>query len=58
MKSPMLFPVILCGKYFEQNGEILLPFSAYVQHMVSDGYHTLTFDNTVQEIADDYEEWL
>lgn len=58
MKSPMLFPVILCGKYFEQNGEILLPFSAYVQHMVSDGYHTSLLINTVQEIADDYEEWL
>ena len=58
MTSPLLFPIILCGKYFEQNGEILLPFSAYVQHLVSDGYHTSLLINTVQELADNYEEWL
>jgi chloramphenicol O-acetyltransferase type A len=48
----------LCGKYFEQNGEILLPFSVYVQHLVADGYHTSLLINTVQEIADDYKSWL
>lgn len=58
MTSPLLFPIILWGKYFEQNGDILLPFSVYVQHIVSDGYHTSLLINTVQEIADNYKEWL
>ncbi|WP_418750559.1 CatA-like O-acetyltransferase [Frisingicoccus sp.] len=58
MKSPLLFPIVLFGKYFEQNGEVLLPFSAYLQHLVADGYHTSLFINTVQEIAENYEHWL
>lgn len=56
--SPLYFPVILFGKYFEENGKILIPFSAYVPHAVSDGYHTSLFLNTVQEIATNYPEWL
>ncbi|MDD3223004.1 MAG: chloramphenicol acetyltransferase CAT [Clostridia bacterium] len=56
--SPLFFPVVLFGKYFEQNGEILIPFSAYLQHAVSDGYHTSLFINTVQEIAEDYKNWM
>ena len=56
--SPMYFPVILFGKYFEQNDETLSPFSAYVPHCVADGYHTTLLINTVQKLADNFEEWL
>lgn len=56
--SPLYFPVVLFGKYFEQNGEMLIPFSAYLQHAVADGYHTSLFINTVQKIADDYKNWM
>lgn len=56
--SPLYFPVILFGKYFEENGKTLLPFSTYVPHAVSDGYHTSLFLNTIQKIADNYKDWL
>lgn len=58
VSSPLYFPVVLFGKYFEQNGDILIPFSAYLPHAVADGYHTSLFINTVQEIANDFERWL
>lgn len=58
MRSPMLFPVILFGKYFEQGGEMLLPFSAYVPHSVADGYHTSLLINTVQALSEQYEAWM
>lgn len=58
VSSPLYFPVILFGKYFEQNGETLIPFSAYLPHAVADGYHTALFINTVQEIADDCDNWI
>lgn len=58
VSSPLYFPVVLFGKYFEQNGEILIPFSAYLPHAVADGYHTSLFINTVQEIANDFEHWM
>jgi len=56
--SPMYFPVVLFGKYFEQNDETFIPFSAYVPHCIADGYHTSLFINTVQQIADDFEKWM
>lgn len=58
LTSPMFFPVILFGKYFKQNGRMLLPFSAYVPHAVADGYHTSLFINTVQSIVDDCRNWM
>ena len=56
--SPLYFPVILFGKYFQENRKTLLPFSVYVPHAVSDGYHTSLFLNTIQKIADNYKDWL
>lgn len=58
VSSPLYFPVVLFGKYFEQNGEILIPFSAYLPHAVADGYHTALFINTVQKIANNFKQWM
>lgn len=58
MTSPVLFPIILFGKYFEQNGEMLLPFSGYFQHRVTDGYHASVLINTVQDLSDHYQTWM
>lgn len=58
LTSPLFFPVILFGKYFEQNGRMVLPFSAYVRHAAADGYHTSCFINNVQSIADGWEDWM
>ena len=58
MTSPMLFPVVLFGKYFQKDGRTKLPFSGYFQHCVCDGYHASLFFNTLQELADHPEQWM
>ncbi|MCI8479134.1 MAG: chloramphenicol acetyltransferase CAT [Oscillospiraceae bacterium] len=58
MTAPMLFPVILFGRYESKDGEVLLPFSVHVQHSVADGYHTAMFLQTVQRLADTYANWM
>lgn len=50
-ESSFLFPLIKFGKYFEENGKILLPVSVFVSHAVADGYHTCKLINDIQEIA-------
>ena len=58
MTSPMLFPVVLFGKYFKRHGGMLLPVSGYFQHCVCDGYHASLFFNTVQDLAAKPESWM
>ena len=58
MTSPMLFPVVLFGKYFQRDGRTLLPVSGYFQHCVCDGYHASMFFNTVQDLAAKPEDWM
>ena len=43
-------PRISWGKYFEQDGQILLPFSVQVHHALMDGYHVGKYVETLQEI--------
>lgn len=50
-ETSFLFPLIKFGKYFEENGKILLPVSVFVSHAVADGYHTCKLINDIQEIA-------
>ena len=51
-ESNMLYPVILFGKYHEnEKGQILLPLSTAVNHMVADGYHTCLFFQKIQEFS-------
>ena len=51
-ESNMLYPVILFGKYHEnEKGQILLPLSIAVNHMVADGYHTCLFFQKIQEFS-------
>jgi Chloramphenicol O-acetyltransferase len=54
----MLFPIITIGKYFAENGKILLPFAISVAHEAADGYHTCKLINDIQNLADNYEKWL
>lgn len=53
-----LFPLIKFGKYFSEEGRILLPFSVFVSHAVADGYHTCKLVNDIQEIVRSAHEWL
>ncbi|MCT4593073.1 MAG: type A chloramphenicol O-acetyltransferase [Anaeromicrobium sp.] len=53
-----LLPIITYGKYFEQDGKILLPVSLQVHHAVCDGYHTSRFFNELQILSQNCDEWL
>lgn len=53
-----LLPIFTFGKYFEQEGKILLPLSVQVHHAVCDGFHLCRFVNEFQQLADQCEAWL
>ncbi|WP_062180676.1 CatA-like O-acetyltransferase [Dysgonomonas macrotermitis] len=57
-ESSLLFPFIRFGKYFEQDGRILLPLAVFINHAVADGYHTCKLINDIQYLSDHAEEWL
>lgn len=44
------FPRIAWGKYFEQNGRILIPISVQAHHGLLDGYHMSKFYLELQEL--------
>ena len=37
------------GKYYEQNGRVLLPFTIFVHHALADGWHVSQFFERLQE---------
>lgn len=43
-----LLPIFTMGKYFEQNGKLLLPFAIQVHHAACDGFHLARFVNDLQ----------
>ena len=45
-------PKIAFGKFFEENGRTLLPFSVEVHHALMDGLHVGRYVTRVQEIID------
>ena len=51
-------PKIAFGKFFEENGRKLLPFSVEVHHALMDGLHVGRYVARVQELLDSPETWL
>lgn len=49
-----LHPIFTTGKYFEQNGKILLPIAIQVHHAVCDGFHLARFINELQETMNNF----
>jgi len=47
-ESHLLFPVIVFGKYYEENGKTLIPMTVFVPHAVCDGYHICKFFEKVE----------
>lgn len=45
-----LLPIFTMGKYYEENGRILLPLAIQVHHAVCDGFHVCRFINELQEL--------
>lgn len=52
-ESDMYFPVLLMGKYFQEQDKILMPLAASVNHAVADGYHTCKLLNDVQNLSNE-----
>lgn len=48
-EGKFLLPIFTMGKFFEQDGKRLLPFSIQVHHAVCDGYHIGKFVELIQE---------
>ncbi|MBO1581667.1 type A chloramphenicol O-acetyltransferase [Bacillus sp. XF8] len=53
-----LLPIITGGRYFNQGDKILLPISIQVHHAVCDGYHASKFIVELQELSNNFYEWL
>ena len=51
-------PRIAWGKYFKDNGKLLLPFSVQVHHALMDGVHIGRFFKLFQELLDEPEKML
>ncbi|WP_027626572.1 type A chloramphenicol O-acetyltransferase [Clostridium lundense] len=49
-----LLPIFTMGKYFTQQGKILLPISVQVHHAVCDGFHVARFINECQQMINGY----
>ena len=52
VKDPYRFlsPIFTMGKFYEENGKILLPFSVQIHHGACDGFHVCRFLNELQEV--------
>ncbi|GLB23945.1 type A chloramphenicol O-acetyltransferase [Lacrimispora xylanolytica] len=51
-------PIFTIGKFIEQDKRILIPLAVQVHHSVCDGFHVGRFINALQELADNYNDWL
>ena len=57
-ESSFLFPIIRVGKFYPENGKILLPFSISVNHAVADGYHTAKLINEIEAFGKNVILWI
>ena len=46
-------PMFTLGKYYQQDGKILLPLAVQVHHSVCDGFHVARLFNELQAMSDD-----
>jgi len=46
-------PMFTLGKYYTQEGKVLLPLAVQVHHSVCDGFHVARLINELQELSDD-----
>lgn len=45
-----LRPIFTMGKYYKENGKVILPLSVQVHHAVCDSFHLCRFINELQEL--------
>ncbi len=46
-------PMFTLGKYYKQDGKVVLPLAVQVHHSVCDGFHLARLVNELQEMCDD-----
>ena len=46
-------PMFTLGKYYNQDGKVLLPLAVLVHHSVCDGFHAARMINELQELCHD-----
>jgi chloramphenicol O-acetyltransferase type A len=52
------FPTIEAGKFYDNNGKLLMPLSITVHHATTDGWHIINFLNDLQYEMDHPEIWI
>lgn len=53
--TDFLLPIFTTGKYFQQNGQTLLPISIQVHHAVCDGFHIARLVSELQTLLYEFE---
>ena len=43
-----ILPIFTIGKYYEENGSLILPLAIQVHHALCDGFHLCRFVNELQ----------
>ncbi|OOM15779.1 chloramphenicol acetyltransferase [Clostridium saccharobutylicum] len=56
--NPSLMPIITYGKYHEENGKWIMPFTVTISHAVADGYHVSKLINSIQMTIDKFDTML
>lgn len=54
-ESQMFFPVIIFGKYFEENGTTKIPFTVFINHAVADGFHICKLIKKIEDTGKNFE---
>ncbi|MGG1572511.1 type A chloramphenicol O-acetyltransferase [Fictibacillus sp. NRS-1165] len=53
-----LLPIVTSGKYFNRENKTWLPVALQVHHAVCDGYHAGLFIEELQQLANNFHDWL
>ncbi|MCI1931787.1 MAG: CatA-like O-acetyltransferase [Clostridia bacterium] len=57
-ESQMLFPVIIFGKYFDDNGTTKIPFTIFINHAVADGFHLCRLIKNIEETCNNFKIYM
>ncbi|MDO5559947.1 MAG: CatA-like O-acetyltransferase [Oscillospiraceae bacterium] len=56
--KPYYFPSVEAGRYYEENGKLMMPLSITCHHAATDGYHVSRFLEALQKDMDSFEKFL
>lgn len=56
--KPYYFPSVEAGKFFEENGRILMPLSITCHHAATDGYHVKCFLESLQRDINEFSQFI